>query len=117
MASSVVALWSGCSSLARPFVGLGGAAVLDPTAFSFRPFILIFICKVKKLTSSGLEPLMTSLSGSKLGPLDYASQSSSEVGCVLKGAQLAVRSTNPRQYIHHSMPIACQEKNFLGVLG
>ena len=44
MASSVGALWAGCSSLARPFVGLGGAAVLDPTAFSFRPFILIFIC-------------------------------------------------------------------------
>ena len=43
---------------------------------------------------------MTSLSGSKLGPLDYASQSSFEVGCVLKGAQLAVRSTNPRQYIY-----------------
>ena len=44
MASSVVGLWLGCSSPARPFVGLGGAAVLDPTAFSFRPFILIFIC-------------------------------------------------------------------------
>ena len=43
MASSVVGLWSGRSSPARPFVGLGGAAVLDPTAFSFRPFILIFI--------------------------------------------------------------------------
>ena len=44
MASSAVGLWSGRSSPARPFVGLGGAAVLDPTAFSFRPFILIFIC-------------------------------------------------------------------------
>ena len=43
MASSVVGLL-GRSSPARPFVGLGGAAVLDPTAFSFRPFILIFIC-------------------------------------------------------------------------
>ena len=44
MASSVVGLWLGRSSPARLFVGLGGAAVLDPTAFSFRPFFLIFIC-------------------------------------------------------------------------
>ena len=41
MASSVVGLWSGRSSPARPFVGLGGAAVLDPTAFSLRPFFLL----------------------------------------------------------------------------
>ena len=32
MASSVVGLWLGRSSPARPFVGLGGAAVLDPAA-------------------------------------------------------------------------------------
>ena len=55
MASSVVGLWLGRSSPARPFVGLGGAAVLDPTALhSFRPFFLIiFICKVKKNDLSG----------------------------------------------------------------
>ena len=37
MASSVVGLWLGRSSPARLFVGLGGAAVLDPTAFSALP--------------------------------------------------------------------------------
>ena len=54
MASSVVGLWSGRLSPARPFVGPGGAAVLDPTAFSFRPFLLIILfVKVKKIDLSG----------------------------------------------------------------
>ena len=42
MASSVVALWSGRSSLVRPFVGLGGAAVLNPTAFSLLSALLSY---------------------------------------------------------------------------
>ena len=64
MASSVVALWSGRSSLARPFVGLGGAAVLDPTAFSFRPFILIFITLGGATSPIGAQPPLTPLSSS-----------------------------------------------------
>ena len=64
----------------------------------FGPSFLFLFVKVKKIDLSGTRT--SDDRSSKLGPLDYASQSSSEVGCVLKGAQLAVRSTNPRQYIH-----------------
>ena len=68
MASSVVGLWSGRSSPARLFVGLGGAAVLDPTAFSFRPFILIFICQGKKTDLSGTRTSDDQLEWQQAGP-------------------------------------------------
>ena len=64
MASSVVGLWSGRSSPARLFVGLGGAAVLDPTAFSFRPFFaFLFLFFIEMTTSdSSLRHTLVQLS-------------------------------------------------------
>ena len=83
-------LWLVCGRVVRLQLVLLLALEVPPSSIRrpspFGPSFLFLFVKVKKLTSPGLEPLMTSLSGSKLGPLDYASQSSFEVGCVLKGA-------------------------------
>ena len=84
MASSVVGLWSGLRLQLVLLLALEvpPSSIRRPSPFG--PSFLFLFVKVKKIDLSGTRTCDDR--SSKLGPLDCASQSSSEVGCALKGA-------------------------------